>query len=197
MEIKELTETICTISQFNKTILPILQFAVSVLGLGAIALLWWQIKDFSKWNKLKSPFSFVSSEEDIAETETLTKSKAIGIELKLRRIPLTNEEVNKIIENDDAYNAIMRFLTFAENNSLAINAGIVDKKMAHASHASRIREIYKLYAPFIQELRRRYDDDLLYIELEQVALEASKVKEEKDLEKKQQIKKIYAVPKIA
>jgi hypothetical protein len=183
------------IKTFNETILPILQFAISILGLGAVILLWWQIRITTTWNKLKSNHSFINSEEDEAETELIIKSKAIGIDLKLRKTPLTNDEVDEIIKNDGTYCAIARFLLFVENNCTAINAGIVDKKLAYAAYAPRVLKIYEVYYPYIQKIQQNYGDKQLYIELEKVALEIAKLKSDKELIKEQLIKKLYSVEK--
>lgn len=164
------------LKNFNETILPIIELIISIIGLSGIFLLWWQIRETTKWNKIKSNHLVTTKDEDEAESELFLNAKNIGINLKLRKKPLTKKEVNSIINDDNTYFSIAKLLMYVENNCFAINTGIVDFKLAYQAYSPRIIWIYKVFHPYIKEIKNKYKDDLIYCELEKCAIRFIEIK---------------------
>lgn len=166
------------LKEFNVTILPLIQMFISCIGLLSILLLWHQLRATHKWNKIKTNFTFVTTEENKAETDLYMNAKELGIDLKLRKKPLTIKEVNLIIAHDDTFHAMMAYLMHVENKCTAINNGIVDKKIAYAAFAPQIRDAYIVYKPYLKKIQSIYNDKQVYCEFESYAEEIIKLKQQ-------------------
>jgi hypothetical protein len=155
-----------TLQEFSRDVVPILQASFTFLGLGILIVVWWQVRQTSRWNKLQAAQAFINHNTNVYESDVIKAGKAAGLELKARTTPLTDDEVESVVATDEIYLAAMTVLTDMECTCTAINAGIVDGEVAYSVHSSRLTQAYKLYLPLINRLRAIHDDEAIYIEFE-------------------------------
>jgi hypothetical protein len=165
------TNTVTLIQEFNSTYLPLVDLGLKVIGFTSLFFIWYQIRQARLWNKLKSEFNFVNLSKD-AEFELAVQNafKTLGINLVGRQTPLDPAEVTKVFSDENARHATKTFLNYFENTCAAINIGHADEDLAFAVHSAEVLRTYMLFQPFIAEIRSKYNDDELYVELEKTYL---------------------------
>jgi len=160
-----------TLQEFSRDIVPIVQLFFTVLALVSLLLLWWQIRQTTTWNKLNSPRNFA----DLAlvsqiERQLVQAFKAIDIEIRHLNQSLTPAQIERIMNNDDAYFATKSYLGDLENLGAAVSIGALDSELAYAVHSSRLLRAHRVFGTLIGALRTKFDDREIYIELEKTAL---------------------------
>lgn len=179
-----------TLEVFSRDIVPILQFIVTMAGLAAIFLLWWQIRQTNVWNRLNSFQAFL----DVSRTYNIDKE----LYAQLRKIEidphalLSDKDVAKIYTDDAAYLAVNAVLNDADSLCAAIRIGAVDPDGAYAIHSARVIRMYENYIKFIEESRLRYSDDEIFIEMEKIALAWKKQHLQTKEVKKQKVQRLKA-----
>ena len=174
-----------TLEEFSRDIVPILILGVSTIALLSLFLLWWQIRQTNIWNKLMAQESFLRPIDMDFQKQAIFAAKRIGVNLKMRQIPLTKEEVDKIIGDDEVYMAVTTLLNNMETVALAINSGKVDLDLGLEMHGLLIWHVYTIYTEYIQQIREHYQDHQVYIEIQKIAVfwEARKEQRRKALKK--------------
>ena len=173
-----------TLSEFSKDWVPLLQLIVTTVGLGSLVLLWWQIRKTSNWNRLSSQYNFLNSATSVELSKNLYKAASkLNINLKGRTEPLTHEEVNALISDDESYVNILAHLNEFENICGAVRAGVADFDIAYGIHSARVIIEYNVYKSFIEAIRERDNDDEIWIEFECIYRDW-KVKADKEAQKK-------------
>jgi hypothetical protein len=161
-----------SLQEFTRDVVPILQLIVSAFGLASLFLLWWQLRQTNLWNKLNSPQNFVNPAASIdLERKVYDSLKKLGVDVVNLNRSITQEELNKIIENDDAYFATKAYLNDLENLGVAISIGAADLDLTYAVHSARLIRAYVIFRPFIKALRDRQSNPEIYIEIEKIALD--------------------------
>ncbi len=123
----------------------------------------------TKWNKLQAHASFDS---DMNEKATLLIKSAnkIGVDLKARSTPLTEEEVQKLWNDDDTYHALVDLLNSIEDVSARFNTGTLDPDAAYSNHSLIVMNYYKVYKRMIDKFKERYGEEA-FVEWEKLAQE--------------------------
>ena len=75
----------------------------------------------------------------------------------------------KIYEDKDLRVAVLSLLSMFENLSIAIQRGYADEITLYLSTCVQIPYYYEKLAPFIEEIRRKYNDNTVCIEYEKLA----------------------------
>lgn len=163
--------------------MPVLQLGVSAIALLSLFLLWWQLRQTTKWNRLQSQQTFLSRSSKEIERENITAAREAGVELQARIEPLTHEEVEKIWGHPRAYHALMALINDFEMTCMAIQAGVADEEVAYNAHQSRVTRGYYVYEPFVSRIRVHHENNDAFCEWEKVA-ERWKMRKTKDLEQK-------------
>lgn len=160
-----------TLTDFSRDVVPILQFVVTTVGLISLWLLWWQIRESQIWNKLNTQHS-ITNPDTISrlDRQVCDALKKIGIAPTDLNRNLTDDEVNKVFANDDAYFAAKALLADLENMSAALSIGVADPDYSYAVHSSRLLRAYKIFKPFIEQLRHRHNDSEIFIEFQKTAM---------------------------
>jgi hypothetical protein len=176
-----------TLEIFTRDILPLIQCAATIVGLGALFLLWWQIRETRLWNKLNSPHNFGDSEKTSRlEKDLYENLRQINVD---PRAAIDDSDVEKIISDDSAYISLKAYLNDLENICAAVGIGSVDKECAYAVHSCRVIEVHKQFSKFISAIQKKLDDPEVYIELQKVAaiwetrVLKQRVKEQDELQK--------------
>lgn len=108
-------------------------------------------------------------EKDAELENDLTKTyHKIGIKSKLRTAPLTEAEIEKIVNDDEAYLATVTYLDKLEEYCTAINTGLLDLGFMYHMYSPKYLGWYKELKPFIEYLRKKYNENTCYIEFERV-----------------------------
>ena len=89
----------------------------------------------------------------------ISAGSEIGVDLKARIKPLTEEEVKRIWKNEPAYNALMDYIDRIQTICTQIQAGIVDDVLAYHSYYAYVVYEHDIYEPFTDKLRQHYDDE--------------------------------------
>jgi len=86
----------------------------------------------------------------------------------LRTAPLTEAEIEKIVNDDEAYLATVTYLDKLEEYCTAINTGLLDLGFMYHMYSPKYLGWYKELKPFIEYLRKKYNENTCYIEFERV-----------------------------
>jgi hypothetical protein len=176
---------------FSRDWVPLFQLIITTLALISILLLWWQIRESRLWNKLhtKENYADAISMENIAKQmrDALAKLK---IDIRLRSEKLSEQEVRKIMGDPDADYAVRTVLNDIENLCAAIQIGAADADLCYAVHSTRVVRAYKIFKPYIEQLREQLNDSEIYIELEKVGLDWQKKQMEFEVKQKQTIEQL-------
>ena len=176
-----------TLEEFSRDIVPILQLIITTLGLFSLVLLWRQARDSGRWSKLQAHRAFGSTEAPNLK-QLRRCAHRIGVDLKARTEPLSEEETQKIWEDFDSYEALIDYFNSLESVSAQIQAGIIDSDAAFSTYGLTITGAFRLFRPLIDRLRTVYGDDA-FVEWEKLAEKWFVVKEQakdkKEQEKKQ------------
>nr|WP_320114041.1 DUF4760 domain-containing protein [uncultured Desulfuromonas sp.] len=159
------------LKDFSAEIIPIVQTIIAFVGLISLFLLWWQIRQNNIWNKLRSEHNFIQKWHLEFEVNMIKAAQTIGIDLKFRPGPLSDDEISKIVSSEDVLASVTMLLCDIENICAAIRIGAADNDLAYATHSSRIVARYKMFEPLIEYMRTRENDDEIYIEFQKIALE--------------------------
>ena len=158
-----------TLTDFTRDYVPILQLIVLTFGLISLALLWWQIRRTTKWNKLQAHHDFFRDKPSAnAEKQMLEVLDRLQID---RYVPLTAEQAEQLFDDTDASFAVKCWLNEFEDLCAAINAGTVDRDYAYALETQRVVRNYRLFEQLILRIRKILDTPGFFIELETVALQ--------------------------
>jgi NhaP-type Na+/H+ and K+/H+ antiporter len=157
------------LQEFSRDIVPIIQAGVGLLGLVSLIFVVLQIRQTNKWNRLNFLNSFINSTSSLEiERQLTTSAKALKINL---REPLTEDEVDKIFNDEDAFYAVKSLLNNLENLCFGIRVGAADPKLAYEVHSVRIKQANRILRAFIERMRSIHGDDDIYIEIERTALD--------------------------
>jgi len=157
-----------TLQEFSRDIIPIFQALFSLFGAIGVGLLWRQIKQTNRWNKINTQHHFL----------TLLPSKSDEIEIwkYVRELnddgtgKLTWGAAKEIHADSERWIQVKTYLDTFEYLAIAINNETLSEKYAYNSHAAIIIDINYVFDNYIKYMRSCCDDPLLYIELEKVAL---------------------------
>ena len=145
-----------TMSEFSRDLVPILELGVTTVALTSLLLLWLQIRQTARWNRLLSAHNFLNDTVFLEiHRALLAAGQLIGVTLCGRKTPLTDEEVGKILGSNDAYVAVVAFLNEFENICGAVQAGVADTKVSYGIHSGRVIREYPVYEPFMEAIRNR------------------------------------------
>lgn len=159
-----------TLQEFSRDVVPILQLGVAFVGLGSLLLVWWQIRQTTIWNRLRTSYTFLAPATLEASRKFLSELKRIGVPINTG-IPLTSSEVELVWKDHEALQAFKDIANDMESTCAAVRLGLVDPTVAFKLHNARITRFYKLYQPLINKLRNHYDVDDLMSELQWLAHE--------------------------
>lgn len=182
-----------TLHEFSADVLPIINSIIAIIGLASVILLYRQMQFNYKWNKRMSNFTIQTWQHDELENEVVRNVQEIGINMALRDVELTEEEVDKIIHNEKAYLSLMSFLDKIEYYCTAIKCGLVDDTFAYNMYGVKYIQLFKVYSPFIMHIRSHYKDDSIYVEFAKINDEFS---EKRNKEAKERRKNIGAKTEI-
>ena len=169
--------------------LPILQLGISSTTLVSLFLLWWQVKQAAHWHRLRAQQALLDASSMKMEETLHHAASKVGVNLKARTVPLRQDEMERLLNDDTAYYASLAFLNDIESTCLSVQAGTVDEHLAYGTHAHRVCVCFKIFQPVVEHLRKHYQDDELLIEFEKVADRWSK----KDLVQRQLREKMKGV----
>lgn len=152
---------------FNSDIVQILQLIVSILGLMSLYLVWYQIRQAIRWNRVTNHqmlLGYLPGEElERAVLGILTKYSAV------RDTEISHQIAEKLYLDVDAFVAIKSYLNKYEHFCAAINAGAVDEEHAYALHSGRVVMVHDVYRNFIDVVRVKRGP-MTYIEIERIAV---------------------------
>ncbi len=161
-----------TLEEFSRDVVPIAQMLLTLVGLVSVILVWLQLKEATKWNKLNATLNITNLKEiqelDKSVNEALT---SLGIDTQRGARALTDSEVTEILDSDEGFFAIKAFLSDLENLATGVNVGAVHYDYSYDLHSSRFFRAINLLEPFILELRRRHKDPNIFLEMEKLAKE--------------------------
>lgn len=161
-----------SLQEFTRDIVPILQLVISIFGLASLLLLWWQMRQTNLWHKLNSPQNFADPSTSInLERQLYDSMKKIGIDAGNLNRGITQEELTKMIADDNAYFAVKAYMNDLEMLGAAISIGSSDPDLTYAVHSSRVIRAYTIFKPFIDTIRIKQGNPEIYIEVEKIALD--------------------------
>ncbi len=190
-----------TLQEFSRDIVPIIQMGLMALALLSLLLVGWQIKQTTLWNKLRAEESYLRLSDMDLQKAVLDAGKKIGIDLKARTTPITEREAQKIWNDDDAYTALLTLLNSTETIAFAMNAGKVDMDVALEMHGMLISHLLRIYQPFIQKVRDRYQETHIFLEMEKIQtlwsawLQQRESRLQKEKQRTDELRKRQGVPK--
>ena len=166
------------LTEFTRDIVPIIQAVLTLLGLGSLLLVWWQIRENRLWNRMVASFQlYDEGEATKREKSVIDECKKIGVDIIQK---CDEEDLKKIKESTDAMLAINHFLNEQEKLCAARNIGYADDKVLYGIHSDRVIRTFRRFRPYIIYFRAKNDDDEIFIEIEKCAIAwASRLQEEK------------------
>ena len=162
---------VMTLSEFTRDVIPIVQAALTLVGLASLVLVWWQVRESRRWNQLNAVLTLTKLDA-IAKTEQAlsTSFAAIGIDLGTQNGSLTAEQVTRVRTNQDAISAVYDHLAELEYLGIALSAGIADDHYARAIHGARLAHAWTVFSPLIRAIRVDAGGSSVYAEIERTAL---------------------------
>lgn len=157
-----------TLLEFATTWVPALELFVSVLALGSLLLVWWQIRQATTWNRLQTHhnlLSYLSGAE--LEEEVFRIIAQVGVDDQRR---ISRDACTRILETPTWFVPVKTFLNKFEHLCSAINVGAVDERYAFSVHAARVVQVFTTFESFIDVAREHRGIDEIYIELQRVAV---------------------------
>ncbi len=157
-----------TIKEFSTEVAPTIQMTTAILGLFSLLLIFWQIRQAAKWNRLSSSHNFL----DIELVTKLQQSLlAVFTDLKIdpRTVRLSKTESELIWKSESTTIPVKNLLNYFENICAAINVGSVDEENAYAVHSSSIPATFMKFEGIIDIMRDHYGDKELFIEMQKVS----------------------------
>jgi len=124
-----------------------MQLILGMFGLASLLLLWWQVRQTNLWNKLNSPQNFAAAASVETERRVDSSLKRLGIDPGNLNRSITQDELRRIKEDDEAYFAIKAYLNEFENLGAAISIGAADLDLAYAVHSTRLIQAHMIFAP--------------------------------------------------
>ena len=155
-----------TLEIFSRDVVPIIQAALSLIGLTGLLFVWLQIRESAKWNKLQAQQAFIQNDSHEYENKVILAGTKNGVPLKSRTDSITEEELDKILSDDEFYLPVMTLLNDAECIATSINAGLVDWELAYNIHSHRMMRWFNIFRPMIEKLRTDQGEQELYIEIQ-------------------------------
>jgi Domain of unknown function (DUF4760) len=158
-----------TLQTFSRDVIPIIQLAVTALGLVSLLLLWRQLRITSRWNQINFTHTFLNTElfgklEDALVDET----NALGMNIAAVR-PLSEPEVKALLEHPKALRAVKAYLTHLENVCAGIQAGAAEPNISYVCYSVSLLQAWLVFKPFILHIRQAQADDDIYRELSKTA----------------------------
>ena len=172
-----------SLEDLAKIYAPIVQAIFSAFGLVTIILLWYQIKQTNKWNKLKTEQTFYSGYSRQLTKTLYRKLESLGIQTRLRTNPLSENEVDLIFNDKkgDAYYALTDFLNDLEVTCMSINAGKVDEEVAYETHSVRLNQAINVYGIAIKRIQEVYKGSNVFVDMFILKERWEKRKEQKEI----------------
>lgn len=134
-----------------------------------IALAKEELRLGTTWNRLNATFSFFSTDTfEKAERTAIDALEAAGILVLHRESALASEEVEKILNNVNAWAAVKQWLSTLEDYAVAVRCGALDEPASFAMMRHQVPYSYRLFAPLVARRRQESGDMALYCELEQL-----------------------------
>lgn len=150
--------------EFNTTIAPIINLLFSGTAIVSLILLFYQIRQTNKWNRLHSKYNFIDTQHSSdLEKNMREATQFVDVKLTGRHFEsLKEEEIEKLRSNHDVTFAINRFLNDMQNLCAALNYGILEKKVFEAIHSGRVLWWYIILLPYIEKCKIWYNDPKLW-----------------------------------
>ena len=100
-----------TLQEFSRDVAPIVMMVLGVLGLGSLALLWRQIREAAKWNKLQGQAGFLNRGIESMELDHLTaRLKTLGVKWYDPPVELPTNVVQAIFEDEALNHSVKVYL---------------------------------------------------------------------------------------
>ncbi len=142
----------------------IAQVAITALGLGSVVLLWKQLRDTSRWNKLLTYNNFFMSfpeyEASVALREVLKGHNQDHI-LRDKEAVLPPEVARKLYEGNDPEGSKLcmdRYLDSFEMFCAAVHCGLIEEDYAYKLEGGRVIRNFRRFERYIglaQESNKR------------------------------------------
>jgi len=176
-----------TLTEFSSDVMPIISGFIATIGMFFI---WRQLQmataameRTSNWNKIHATYTFFDLERNTKIEKQLYDA---GKKIEVRFLgTLTDEELDKLVKDNDTFVYAKEFLNDFETLCAAYQIGALDKKLAFHLHGTRVVKEFKVLHPFITWLRKKFNDEGILIEIQKTAKEWEKLlaEEQDDLEK--------------
>jgi hypothetical protein len=157
---------------------PLVQAITSLAGVIGLFLLWHQIKETNKWNRINNQHTMLSN----LPSQDLTRQIWTLVE-KLPRDShwrLNTESAPIIYNNISDWVCVKIFLNKIEQLCAAINSTAVDAGYAYKVHGATVVDSFLTFETYIQYARQQSEDATLYLELERVATRWSSLAKAED-----------------
>lgn len=182
-----------TLADFNSQILPLINLAFSVLGVLSVILLFIQIRQTDRWNRLQSRFNFIDIADCVeANREMNLLFEKLGLYKlpKNQEFPFSADAIRKIEESGHGSTFIVdMFLNDMQNICAALRYGLVDKEVFDSIHSGRVLFWYRRLSSYVEKKRIDYDDPRLWSDFERVAQDIERERQKLAKAKNSQSKK--------
>lgn len=164
-------DTTPNITDWLEAVGTVITALVSLFLLRQITLTKEQLESTVKWNKVNATFTYFTNamfmERERIVSEVLSK---LGIDLYLTEESLDDHIVKEILNDPLKYREVKDFLNLLEDYAAAVRVGAFDPDCSYNIMSEIIPRYKKVFMPFIKELRDIKKNELVFIELENVAL---------------------------
>lgn len=157
-----------TIEVFTRDVVPLIQLALTAIALISIFLIWWQIKLTRLWNQRQAEESYLRFSTMDIQAKLIAAAKRVRIDLKARLTPIDEAEAEKLWNDDQCYEALLKFLNDMETIAFAIRTGKVDLNEGLEMHGLLISLNFQKYYLHIKKVREKFKDDNIFLEIEKV-----------------------------
>lgn len=147
-----------------KDCMDVAQVAITGLGLGSLVLLWKQLRDASKWNKLLSYHQFFSifpSEHVVSAVRDSLRQHQEDHILRDKDATLSSSVAQKLYsgnEPDGSRASIDGYLDMFETFCAAVHCGLISEDYAYGIEGGRVIKNYLRFEEYIklaQEVNKR------------------------------------------
>lgn len=156
-----------SLTAFTRDIVPILQLVISIIGVGGLVLVWYQIRLSNMWNRASQQHQMLQNLPP--EEHEKRVWKIFEAQEKDKNGYITAGAAELIYDDVDSWVCVKTFLNKFEHLCASISAGFIDDEYAYSVHSARVCDVYFKFSNYIRYARDLANDEDIYIELQKVA----------------------------
>jgi hypothetical protein len=156
----------------TQTIIEWVKASGVIIAAVSLYLSYRQLRSNIRWNRINATYTYLPETVFVErEPAAATALQAVGIDLYKQQEPVTTQIVTAIIDDSNAFKEVKDFLNMFEDYATAYKAQAIDQNHAYQLSASRFILYYRVFQPFIEELRAKRRNPKIWLQFDLLVTE--------------------------